>query len=179
MKQAFIFWPAVKTQNSTSKEIISEPVEPAVQEIEIDLDSLLNIIDISKHQGTIDFNKLAPEVSMIIARVSCGSDKDIKIDQYAAEMNRLKIPFGVYCYSYAGTIEKAKDEAQKMVAYSNGIEPLFYVLDAEEKCLTNEIIKAFATELRKQTNKPIGCYVAHNHYKDYNYYENYHNYLVY
>ena len=78
------------------------------------------------------------------------------------------IPFGVYCYSYAGTVEKAKDEAKKLVSYTKEYNPLFYVMDAEEKRLTKDSIKAFAEELRKQGAKKIGCYVAGNElYKKY------------
>lgn len=84
-------------------------------------------------------------------------------------MNKLGIPFGVYCYSYAATEEKAKDEVQKMIKYASKYNPLFYVMDAEEAKLTHAAIKAFAAKLRAQGIKKIGCYVAHNHYNDYNY----------
>lgn len=150
IKQAFIFWP--------KKE------EP---QLETNLNG--KIIDISKHQGDIDFSKLKSEVSLIIARASCGSDKDIKIDEYIKEMEKYNIPYGVYCYSYAGTVEKAIDEANKMIAYMKNYKPKFYVIDAEEERLTTETITAFINELRKLTNKKVGCYVAHNRYKTYKY----------
>ena len=166
MKQAFLFWP-------------QQVVEPVP---ETDLDKLIDysnnntdaasvksIIDISKWQGDIDFDKLKNQVSLVIARASCGSDKDIKIDEYAKAMNDRGIPFGVYCYSYAGTEAKAKDEAQKLVQYASKYNPKFYVMDAEESKLTNATIKAFAQELRALGIEKIGCYVAHNHYKDYGY----------
>lgn len=154
LKNAFIFWPKKKL------------IEPAPS-TDYKLDG--KIIDISKHQGTIDFNTLKNKVSLIIARASCGSDKDIRIDEYAQAMNECGIPFGVYCYSYAGDEAKAIDEAQKMVQYVNKYNPLFYVMDAEESKITNASIKAFAAELRKQGIKKIGCYCAHNRYKNYDY----------
>ena len=160
MKQAFIFWPKKKL-------IEPEPVKEIPSKTDFKLDG--KIIDISKWQGTIDFDKLQNEVSLVIARASCGSDKDVKIDEYAKAMNERGIPFGVYCYSYAGDEAKAIDEAQKIVKYVSQYNPLFYVMDAEESKITNASIKAFAAELRKQGAKKIGCYVAHNHYKDYNY----------
>lgn len=125
------------------------------------------IVDISKHQGTIDFDKFSEQVCLVIARASCGSDKDIKIDEYAKAMNDRGVPFGVYCYSYAGTTAKAKEEAKNMVKYAKEYKPMFYVLDAEEDKITNEAIVAFANELRNQGIKKIGCYVAHHKYKDY------------
>ena len=170
MKQAFIFWPKsarTKSEPETLKEAaaVVAPTTEAAREYNLSG----KIIDISKWQGTIDFDKLAPEVSLVIARASCGSDKDTKIDEYAKAMNEHNIPFGVYCYSYAGTVTKARDEAKKLVEYAKEYNPRFYVLDAEESKLTEETIRAFAAELRKNTDKPIGCYVAHNHYKEYNY----------
>lgn len=72
------------------------------------------------------------------------------------------IPFGVYCYSYAGTVEKAKDEAQKIVKYAKQYNPMFYVMDAEESKLTRETIAAFVAELKKQSVRKTGCYVAGN-----------------
>lgn len=170
LKQAFIFWKKKETKKPETEleiegDFYCEEIKSENSEIDSELDGA--IIDISKHQGTIDFKKLSKKVSLIIARGSCGSDKDIKIDEYAKEMIANNIPFGVYCYSYAGTVEKAKDEAKKLVSYTKKYNPLFYVLDAEEAKLTNETIKAFAAELRAQTNKKIGCYVAHHRYKQY------------
>jgi len=163
LKQAFIFWPIKK--DSTTED--DKKVEPVKKETAYNLDG--KIIDISKWQGKIDFNKLKDEVSLVITRASCGSDKDIKLDEYAKEMIKYNIPFGVYCYSYASTAEKAKDEVRKMIEYSSKYNPLFYVMDAEEAKITNLAIKTFAAELRAQGIKKIGCYVAHNHYNDYNY----------
>lgn len=84
-------------------------------------------------------------------------------------MTERGIPFGVYCYSYAGDEAKARDEAQKIVQYATKYKPLFYVMDAEESKITQSVIAAFAQEFRRQGAERIGCYVAHNHYKDYGY----------
>ena len=146
------------------------PVEAVIDYIEDDqivVTGGTEIIDISKWQGSIDFDKLKKEVALVIARASCGSDKDVKFDEYAKAMNERNIPFGVYCYSYAGDEAKAKDEAQKIVKYASAYKPLFYVMDAEESKITTAAIKAFANELKAQGAGKIGCYVAHNHYNDY------------
>ena len=178
MKQAFIFWPIIKTpepepepkQEVKKETSIAEPA-PAVEESELRFDMNLDgaIIDISKWQGSINFKKLKKEVGLVIVRASCGSDKDTKFDEYAKAMVENRIPFGVYCYSYAGTVEKAQDEAKKMVSYAEKYDPLFYIMDAEEAKITTEAIKAFAKELRKNTSERIGCYVAHNRYNTYKY----------
>lgn len=161
MKQAFIFWPKQNVKTETKEE--SSTTISGTNNLDGD------IIDISKWQGTINFDKLAKAVSLVIVRAGVGSDADPKFDEYVKAMKERNIPFGVYCYSYAGTTTKAKDEAQKIVSRASKYAPLFYVMDAEEAKNTNAAIKAFATELRAQGIKKIGCYVAHNHYKDYNY----------
>ena len=173
LKQAFIFWPAAKKVEPEPEPEKVEPIPQKEEEVEPETRFDMNldgaIIDISKWQGNIDFKALKPEVGLVIARASCGSDKDTKFDEYAQKMVENRIPFCVYCYSYAGTVGKAKDEAQKLVSYAEKYDPLFYVLDAEEAKLTNETIKAFAAELRELTSERIGCYVAHHRYNGYGY----------
>lgn len=125
------------------------------------------IIDISKHQGSINFDKLKDKVAFVIARAGLGSDEDVRFEEYAKAMTERGIPFGVYCYSYAGTEAKARDEAKKLVARASKYKPLFYVMDAEEEKITTDAIRAFTDELRKQGAARIGCYVAHHRYTQY------------
>lgn len=124
------------------------------------------IIDISKWQGSIDFERVKPQVALVIARAGEGSDADPRFDEYARSMRALGIPFGVYGYSYAATEAKARDEARKLIQRAGGYEPLFYALDAEEDKITPEAIRAWADEMHT-AGKRIGCYVAHNLYKAY------------
>ena len=150
MKQAFIFWPKTKVTDSADE-------------------GGKAIIDISKWQGDIDFDKIKDDVALVIVRASCGSDKDPRFESYARAMTERGIPFGVYGYSYAGDVAKAKDEAQRIVQYASSFNPLFYVIDAEESKLTQETIAAYAKALKAQGVNRIGCYVAHNRYKSYGY----------
>ena len=168
MKQAFIFWPTKAEKMSPMPTEQAAPTAQAPAQV-VSGATGSAIIDISKWQGNINFDALKSEVALVIARAGCGSDPDAKFDEYAQAMQKHGIPFGVYCYSYAGTEAKARDEAQKMVARAGRYNPLFYVMDAEESKITNAAIKAFADELRIQGAERIGCYVAHNHYKDYGY----------
>lgn len=185
LKQAFIFWPkqAVKEPEPeliqeeeteiievTEPEIITDDTADGnIEDMRFDMNLNGAIIDISKWQGNIDFKKLKPYVGLVIARASCGSDKDVKFDEYAQAMIDNRIPFAVYCYSYAGDEAKARDEAKKLVSYSEKYDPLFFIMDAEEEKITTAAIKAFADELRKNTCERIGCYVAHNRYTTYKY----------
>lgn len=154
MKQAFIFWPKEKATDNNDTE------NGATGE---------KIIDISKWQGDIDFDALKNDVALVILRASCGSDKDVKFDEYVTALKARRIPFGVYCYSYAGTVQKAEDEAIKLVSYAKNYSPLFYVMDAEENKITTAAIETFAKTLKDLGVERIGCYVAHNRYKAYNY----------
>lgn len=125
------------------------------------------IIDISKHQGAIDFDALKQCAALVICRASCGGDKDVRFDEYARAMNARGIPFGVYCYSYARDAAKGEDEAEKLVKYASGYNPLFYVIDAEEACVAPSGIRAFVRTLRDLGVKKSGAYIAHHRYMEY------------
>ena len=72
------------------------------------------IIDVSEHQGAIDWNKVKSHIDGAIIRCGYGDDITTQDDkQYAlnlAECERLGIPKGVYLYSYATTETQAKSE---------------------------------------------------------------------
>lgn len=73
------------------------------------------LIDVSEHQGVIDWEKAMPHIDGAILRCGYGSDYENQDDEQfrrnADECTRLGIPFGVYIYSYAKTIEGMKSEA--------------------------------------------------------------------
>lgn len=132
------------------------------------------IVDISKYQPTVDYDKLIAATALIILRAGYrGTGGDVKMDQkfikHADALTARGVRFGVYFYSIANTEEKAREEAQAFIQYASKYDPLFYALDAEKAEIKHEAIAAFAVELRKLGAKRIGCYVAHNHYKEYDY----------
>ena len=73
------------------------------------------LIDVSEHQGVIDWEKVKPQIAGAILRCGYGSDYEHQDDEQfkrnADECTRLGIPFGVYLYSYAKTIDRIKSEA--------------------------------------------------------------------
>lgn len=73
------------------------------------------LIDVSEHQGVIDWEKAMYHIDGAILRCGYGSDYEHQDDEQfrrnADECTRLGIPFGVYIYSYAKTIEGIKSEA--------------------------------------------------------------------
>ena len=125
------------------------------------------IIDISKHQGVIDFDALKSAAALVIVRASCGSDKDVRFDEYAMAMQERGIKFGVYCYSYARDAAKGKEEAMRLIQYAGAYAPKFYCIDAEEACITQDGVRAFDKTLREMGVKREGAYVANHRYRSY------------
>ena len=79
-------------------------------------------IDVSEHNKGIDFASLHPRPSFVIVRASYGCVKDKCVEQFIKDLDKLAIPYGVYCYSYALSIESAEKEASfllKMIANWN------------------------------------------------------------
>ena len=74
-------------------------------------------IDISSHQGDIDFSKLKEAgVEFIMIRVGYGYDNqnylDKKFEEYIKSANENDIDVGVYYYSYASSSSEAKKQAK-------------------------------------------------------------------
>ena len=127
------------------------------------------IIDISQYDGNINFDKLAPAVSLVIMRATLSTQEDTKFATYARELTARGIPFGVYCYSKATNTSQAKAEAKQFYSVAKGYKPKFYVLDAEYSSLNQSILIAFAEQLRASGAKKMGCYIAHDKYKTFGY----------
>ena len=99
------------------------------------------VIDVSQHQGTIDWDKVKDKIAGAIIRCGYGDDLPAQDDtQFArnlSECERLGIPHGVYLYSYAGTEVQAKSELAHILRLIKGHDfqlPIF--LDVEESNLT-------------------------------------------
>ncbi len=74
-------------------------------------------IDISYHQGNIDWAKVKKEVDGVIIRAGYGQNNiDKSFVRNISECNRLGIPCGVYWFSYAYTEAMAKKEAEYCLA---------------------------------------------------------------
>ena len=71
-------------------------------------------IDVSYHQGDIDWASVkASGVEFAMLRAGYGQGNiDEKFHEYAKECTRLGIPFGVYWFSYARSVERARKEAE-------------------------------------------------------------------
>src|SRR5690554_97820 len=71
-------------------------------------------IDVSTHQGTIDWEKVkVAGIQFAIIRAGYGRNAiDAQFVRNISECNRLGIPCGVYWFSYALTAEEAAQEAR-------------------------------------------------------------------
>ena len=82
-------------------------------------------IDISAHQGVVDFEKVKGHVDGIMLRAGYGKNNiDKQFVRNVQECNRLGIPCGAYWFSYAYTVEMATKEAKYFLA---AVEP--YVME--------------------------------------------------
>ena len=95
-------------------------------------------IDISRWQGTIDWNKLSStDISFVIARAGFGMyshQKDDLFEEYYSNAKSYDYAVGTYTYSYAQSVEEAKREANETIGWIKGKSfelPVFY--DLEDK----------------------------------------------
>lgn len=107
-----------------------------------------NAIDVSRWQGTIDWNqvKASGKVDFAILRIASGwdiheqgdkwvvstSSGDAKFKEYAKQCENLGIPIGGYFFSYADSVEDAKREAQLALEMLKGVKidyPIYYDLE--------------------------------------------------
>lgn len=95
-------------------------------------------IDVSEHQGIINWDAVKGQIDYAILRVGYGDDDSSQDDKYwkrnADECTRLGIPFGVYIYSYATSEEQARSEASHVLRLINGYDLKYPVyLDMEDE----------------------------------------------
>ena len=94
------------------------------------------VIDVSEHQGKIDWEKVKGNIDGAILRCGYGMDQTNQDDKQwkrnLSECERLGIPVGVYLYSYANTEAKAKSELAHILRLVKGRKfqlPIFIDLE--------------------------------------------------
>lgn len=94
------------------------------------------VIDVSEHQGKIDWEKVKGNIDGAILRCGYGMDQTNQDDEQwkrnLSECERLGIPVGVYLYSYANTEAKAKSELSHILRLVKGHKfqlPIFIDLE--------------------------------------------------
>ena len=119
-------------------------------------------IDVSAHQGSIDWNAVKSSgIDFTILRCGYGNDDPDQDDAYFLKnvkaCEKVGMPYGVYLYSYATSVEDAKSEAAHVMRLIKGLKPeypIYYDLEdpvtgncSNEKIL--QIAKTFVTTLEK------------------------------
>ena len=130
-------------------------------------------IDVSHHQGDINWTALQNQIDFAIPRCGYGLDLMEQDDRYwrqnANECQRLGIPFGTYVYSYATNTAMAKSEAEHALRLVQGYDldyPIY--IDIEDKTVTglsagelSAIAKTFCETIEKAGYTP-GIYTFKN-----------------
>lgn len=127
---------------------------------------MLKGIDVSEHQGVIDWNKVKDHIDFVILRAGWGNNHiDEQFIRNIKECNRLGIPVGAYWFSYALNPEMAKREARFLLdAVKNyRVEyPLFFDWEGDSeryanqeginttKRLRTDMVKAFCSEIESK-----------------------------
>lgn len=96
----------------------------------------MKVIDISKHNGVIDFSKVKTQVKGVMIRVGYGSDGVIIDERFktnVSECIKYGIDFGFYLYSYAVNMKQAEYEVKEYVKIISCYKPtLPVVIDTED-----------------------------------------------
>ena len=112
-------------------------------------------IDVSYHNGTIDWKRVKQsEVEYAIIRCGYGtndkSQDDKKWEENVKGCTDNNIPYGVYLYSYADTVEKASSEADHAIRLLQGKKfkyPVYY--DLEEDAIRKKLSKTEIANIAK------------------------------
>lgn len=130
-------------------------------------------VDISANNGNVDMEKIK-KAGFDFVMIRCGYGDDIKSQddsQFAANVKKaekLKMPWGVYIYSYATNKTEAKSEAEHVKRLLKGKKPTlpvaFDMEDADgykakhgamKKSVITEICKTFLSEIKKAGYYPM------------------------
>lgn len=132
------------------------------------------IIDVSEHQGVINWEKVKPHIDGAIIRCGYGDDDPSQDDKQwtrnISECERLGIPHGVYLYSYADTMEHAKSEVAHVRRLLKGRKlqyPVYF--DTEQagcEGLSRQASDYFCSEVEKM-GYWAGVYTYASWYRNY------------
>ena len=131
------------------------------------------ILDISEWQvpTTIDYQKVAQGVDLVIVRVQYGSNYIDKYYQtHIREFKKYGIPVAVYAWVRGVNRIDMEQEANDFYQRAKEFDPCFWWLDVEEESMTDmrEGCSAYLQKLKALGAKRVGIYIAHHLYKKFN-----------
>jgi GH25 family lysozyme M1 (1,4-beta-N-acetylmuramidase) len=112
-------------------------------------------IDVSEWQGDIDWDKVKKtDVEFAILRCGFAGDyakyDDKKFVRNVNECIRVGMPYGIYLYSYAQTVEDAKEEAAHTLRLLKGLNPSYPVFyDLEDYSVMSSVSKSTIAQIAK------------------------------
>lgn len=131
-------------------------------------------IDVSSYQGDIDWQAVKASgidfAILKIIRKNLSRDSKFEANWAGCKVNGLTVQ-GVYNYSYATTVSKAKSDAQKVVEYLNGRQCMVW-LDVEDSCQKGlgktliDIINAYSDVITRY-GLAFGVYTGKSFYNSY------------
>lgn len=124
---------------------------------------MLKGIDVSEHQGVINWNEVKNHIDFAMLRAGYGKNNiDKQFERNIKECNRLGIPCGIYWFSYAYTEDMARQEAKYALAAVKNYRleyPISFDLEYDtldyakknginiDKRLATNMVKAFCSEI--------------------------------
>ena len=104
-------------------------------------------IDVSKHQGMIDWSKVKTDFAILRAGLGrYTSQKDPQFERNYAGAKAAGIPVGVYWYSYAKSAEEAREEAKACLQVLKGKRfefPIYFdIEDSTQGNLSKAVLTA-------------------------------------
>ena len=134
------------------------------------------IIDVSHHNGEIEWSKTGKHIDYAILRCGYGTNtnqQDDKTFNYnATQCEKYGIPYGVYIYSYATTIHQCHSEIDhilRCVKNRKIVLPLYYDIE-EQSTFTNGAPRTFASLFLyrvRQAGYKAGLYSNDVNYRGY------------
>ena len=113
-------------------------------------------IDVSAHQGSIDWNAVKSSgIDFAILRCGYGSDIKSQDDKFFLKnvegCVKAGLPYGVYLYSYAKSVEDAKSEAEHVMRLLKGCRPSYPIYqDLEDAGTTGKCSKELILRIAKK-----------------------------
>ena len=130
-------------------------------------------IDVSKWNGNIDWDTVAPNIDFAIIRAGAGKTVDKTARKNLEECEKRGIPYGVYWFSYAGSVENAEKEAGACFNVVKDFSPFMGVFFDFEYAsveyargkgvkitseLVNDMAVGFCEKIQKLSNFQAGIY---------------------
>ena len=112
-------------------------------------DTRIKGVDISAWQKGISFDEIKKAgVQFAIIRAGCGKNKDSQLDTFVSECKKHGIKYGFYWYSYALTVDRAKEEAETCISVIKQYAPDYPVYyDIEDKSQIGQLTTRTRTDM--------------------------------